>query len=289
MIIDKETIFGKRIPKMDAPKKVTGETRYMDDLVLPGMLHGKILRTDRVHARILRIDTRKAESVPGVRAVITAADTPRIPLGYGKDNPPLKYEKVCCIRDEIAAVAAETEEAALEAVRRIQVEYEDIPAVFSPAEALREGAPVINPEYPDNVRFTYDYSHGDIELGEKESDLIIQDTFRLHFVTHCCMGVSGILADFDSEGYLSVYSLTQIPFLYKKDIARVVDVPPEKIRVIQPAIGGGFGSKLDIYPDEPICIFLARVTHQPVRRMFSRQDEFSSSSTRQTVEGTLRR
>ncbi|MHC4447488.1 MAG: xanthine dehydrogenase family protein molybdopterin-binding subunit, partial [Planctomycetota bacterium] len=187
-----------------------------------------------------------------------------------------------------AAVAAETEAIADEALRLIEVEYEDLPAVFSPAEAMAAGAPVIHDEHPDNIPFTWDYRQGDLARGEAESDIVIEDSFRLHFVTHCCMGVSGVIAHFDSEGNLTVYSQTQVPFLYKNDIAPVVGVPPEKIRVIQPVIGGAFGSKLDIYPFEPICILLARAARRPVRLLFSREEEFVASPTRQPVELTLR-
>jgi len=284
----KETLIGKRIAKLDSPQKTTGEVRYLQDYTLPGMLHGRIFRSDRVHARIVNIDTSEARAMPGVHAVITAADTPGVPLGLFRDNPPLKADKVRRHQDEIAAVAAETEEIAAAAVRAIKVEYEDLPGVFSPDDALKNGAPVIHDEHPDNILTTFDYGHGDITLGEAESDIVIEDTFKLHFVTHCCLGVSGVIANFDSRGYLTIYSPTQVPFLYKKDIAAVIDVPPEKIRVVQPPTGGGFGSKLDVYPFEPICVFLARATRRPVRLLFTREEEFAASPTRQPVEFFLR-
>jgi xanthine dehydrogenase molybdenum-binding subunit len=248
----------------------------------------RILRSDRVHARIVSVDTSAARALPGVKAVLTAADTPGVPLGHGQDNPPLKGDKVRCIRDEIAAVAAESDAIAAEALGLITVEYEDLPAVFSPAEALADGAPVIHEKHPNNIPFTWDYSQGDIAAGEAASDIVMEDTFRLHFVAHCCMGVSGGIAQFDSEGNLTVHSQTQVPFLYKKEISPVIGVPPEKIRVIQPVIGGAFGSKLDIYPFEPICILLAKATGRPVRLVFSRPEEFIASPTRQPVEITLR-
>jgi hypothetical protein len=155
--LEKETLIGKRIPKLDAPKKVTGEAQYLHDLELPGMLAAKILRCDRVHARIVSVDTSAARALPGVKAVLTAADTPGVPLGHGKDNPPLKGDKVRCIRDEIAAVAAESEAIAEAALGLIKVEYEDLPAVFSPADALAPGAPVIHEAHPNNIPFTWDY------------------------------------------------------------------------------------------------------------------------------------
>ena len=120
-LIEKTTLIGKPIPKMDAPKKTTGEARYIQDIELPGMLYGKILRSSRVHARIVRLDTSAAIQLPGVHAVLTAADTPGIPLGHGKDNPPLKGDKVRSLRDEIAAVAAESEEVAEISVGEVTV------------------------------------------------------------------------------------------------------------------------------------------------------------------------
>jgi len=285
---EKKTFIGRRIPKLDAPEKTTGDIRYIHDMELPGMLHARILRSDRVHARIKSIDTSAARAMPGVHAVITAADTPGVPLGHGRDNLPLKGDKVRRHNDEIAAVAAESETIAAAAVAAIEVEYEDLPGVFSPAEALRDGAPVVHEAHPDNVLFTFDYEHGDIQQGEAESDIVIEDTYTLHFVTHCCLGTSGVIADFDTRGNLTIHSPTQVPFLYKKDIAKVIDVAPEKIRVLQPPLGGGFGSKLDVYPFEPICIFLARATRRPVRLLFTREEEFAASPTRQPVEITLR-
>lgn len=288
IIKEKVTLIGKRIPKLDAPPKATGETRYIHDIKLPLMLEAKILRADRLHAKILHIDTRAAKALPGVHAVITADDTPMVPFGHGKDNLPLKKDKVRCQGDEIAAVAAETLEIAEQALRLIKVEYEDLPAVYSPQEALQDGAPIIHAHQPTNIPFVYNYDNGDVRQGEIDSDHVIEDRYSLHFVTHCCMGVSGVIATFDITGDLTVYSQTQVPFLYKKEIAPVIGVPPEKIRVIQPAIGGGFGSKLDIYPFEPIGILLAKMAKRPVRLLFDREEEFLVSPTRQPVELTLR-
>lgn len=238
-IIEKESLIGKAIPKMDAPGKVSGHTRYIHDLNLPGQLIGRILRSDRVHARIISIDTKEAEALPGVHAVITAKDVPNKPLGVTKDNPPLKGDKVRCERDEIAAVAAETEALAEQALSLIKVEYEELPTLFDPRQALLENAPVIQESKPDNISMEFDYSHGDVEQGEAESDVVIEDLFKLHYVTHCCMGVSGVIADFDStSGNLTLYSNTQVPFLHKREFASVLNMDPNRIRIIQPPIGG---------------------------------------------------
>ena len=278
-----DTLIGRRIPKLDAPDKATGLARYLEDLKLPRMLYGKILFAGRPHARILDIDISAAKAVSGVRAVITAADIELVSFGFGRDNTALKKDKVTCIRDEVAAVAADSPQIAAQAIERIQVTYEDLPVVTSPEEALAEGAPIIHSKVPDNTPFRYDYSHGDVEQGIRESDVIVEDTYFLQRVAHCCLGTSGIIADFDAQGRLTVHSLTQVPFLYKHDLSRIVGIAPEKIRIIQPPIGGGFGSKLDVHPFEPICVFLARKTARPVRLVFTREEEFLATPTRQPM------
>lgn len=309
-LIERDSLIGKRIAKMDAPEKASGKTRYVHDINLPGQLHGKILRSSRVHALIRRIDTSRAKALPGVHVVITAADVPdQRPIGVSRDHLPLKTDRVRSQRDEIAAVAAESEEIAEQALRLIEVEYEDLPVVSDPAAALEPGATLIHPEphgadgshlhlkqgmpiaftgRKDNVAMRFDYAHGDVAQGEAESDVVIEDTFKLHYVTHCCMGVSGILAEFDASGHLLMYSNTQVPFLHKREFAEYLNMDPARIRIIQPPIGGGFGSKLDIYPFEVICVFLARAAKRPVKMVFSREEEFLASPTRQPVLLTLR-
>ncbi len=287
--VEKGSLIGKRIAKLDAPDKASGKTRYIHDMNLPGQLHGKILHSTRVHALIKRIDTSKAKALPGVHTVITAADVPyQRPLGVSKDHMPLKGDRVRSMRDEIAAVAADTPEIAEAALKLIEVEYEDLPPLYSLADAMKPGAPVLHDQKPDNVAMTFDYSHGDVVQGEAESDVILEDTFKLHYVTHCCMGVSGVIADFDSAGGLMLYSQTQVPFLHKREFAEILGIDPGRIRIVQPPIGGGFGSKLDIYPFEPIAIFLAKAAKRPVKLVFSREQEFRISPTRQPVLLTLR-
>lgn len=297
------SLIGQRIPKMDAPEKASGRTRYIDDITLPGQLYAAILRSSRVHARILRIDVSRARALPGVHAVITAADVPdQRPIGVAKDHLPLKTDRVRSVRDEIAAVAAESDAIAHAALALIEVEYEDLPVVTDAQAALEPGAPLIHPPIAgaaanapvglagknDNIAMRFDYGHGDLAQGEADSDVIVEDSFALHYVTHCCMGVSGVIAEFDARGNLLLYSNTQVPFLHKREFAEILGMEPGRIRIIQPPIGGGFGSKLDIYPFEIICAWLARATGRPVKLVFSREEEFLASPTRQPVRLTLR-
>ena len=297
------SLIGQRIRKMDAPEKSSGKTRYVHDIALSGQLHAAILRSGRVHARILRIDTSAARALPGVHAVLTAADVPdQRPIGVARDHLPLKRDRVRSPRDEIAAVAADSEDIARQALALIEVDYEDLPPLTDASAALAPGAPQIHPPIPgapagapvgmagraDNVAMRFDYGHGDLAQGEAESSVVVEDSFSLHYVTHCCMGVSGVIAEFDGKGSLLLYSNTQVPFLHKREFAEILGMDPGRIRIIQPPIGGGFGSKLDIYPFEVICVYLARATGRPVKLVFNREEEFLASPTRQPVLLTLR-
>jgi len=296
-----DSLIGKRIPKMDAPEKASGRTRYVHDINLPGQLHAKILRSSQVHAKIVSIDTSAARALPGVHAVITGADVPwQRPIGVAKDHLPLKTDRVRSPRDEIAAVAAESEEIAAAALKLIKVVYEPLPIVATSEESLKPGATLVHGDdlivpgpdgkpqvvhkgSKDNVAMTFDYGQGDIAKGEADSDTVVEDVFWLHYVTHCCMGVSGVLAEFDAQENLLLYSNTQVPFLHKREFAELMGMDPGRIRIIQPPIGGGFGSKLDIYPFEPIAIYLAKITRRPIKLVFTREEEFAASPTRQPV------
>ena len=296
-----DSLIGKRVPKMDAPEKASGRTRYVHDINLPGQLHAKILRSSQVHAKIVSIDTSAARALPGVHAVITGADVPwQRPIGVAKDHLPLKTDRVRSPRDEIAAVAAESEEIAAAALKLIKVVYEPLPIVATSEESLKPGATLVHGDdlivpgpdgkpqvvhkgSKDNVAMTFDYGQGDIAKGEADSDTVVEDVFWLHYVTHCCMGVSGVLAEFDAQENLLLYSNTQVPFLHKREFAELMGMDPGRIRIIQPPIGGGFGSKLDIYPFEPIAIYLAKITRRPIKLVFTREEEFAASPTRQPV------
>jgi xanthine dehydrogenase molybdenum-binding subunit len=277
-----KTLIGQRVKKPDAPDKATGKTRYINDVVLPQMLIGKVLFARRPHARIVRIDTTAAAKLPGVHAVLTGADAAGLAFGFVRDNAPLK-DRVRCEHDEIAAVAAETEEIALQALALIEVEYEDLPGVFTPEDGAREEAPRIHENFPGNKSLHFAFKHGDLAAAEAASDFVVDNVFRPHYVTHCCMGTSCAIADFDHKGKLTIWTQTQYPYNYKMDLAPALGMAPGDIRVIQPPVGGAFGSKLDVYPYEPIAALLAKKTGRPVKVIYSREDEFRASPTRQSA------
>src|SRR3989338_5814777 len=158
------SVIGQRLPKLDAPDKATGRTVYGHDIRLPGMLHGRILYSEFAHARILKLDVSRARALPGVKAIVTALDNPPTKFGYGKDNTPLKGEVVRSLRDEVAAAAATDPDVAEAALELISVDYEPLPPLFSAADALREGAPLIHAERGSNLFQRYQYAHGDPAL-----------------------------------------------------------------------------------------------------------------------------
>ena len=280
------TTVGQKIPKRDAPLKVTGGASYIQDLKIPGMLHGRILYGKYPHAKILKLDTSKAGRLPGVMAIITAADVPNnFRFGFMKDNPPLKTGKVRSTRDEIAAVAATSAEIAAEALELIDVEYEELPGIFDPLEAMKEEAPLVHEEMKSNIlKMPWKLVCGNVEAAKNESAYVVSDAFSTQWVTHCCLGTSGCIAVFDRGDNLTMYSNTQIPSLAQNDYIEALDafgLKGRRVRVIQCVIGGGFGSKLDTYAYEYIAILLAMKTRKPVKFIFSREEEFFATSPRQ--------
>jgi CO/xanthine dehydrogenase Mo-binding subunit len=283
------TIVGKSTPKRDGPDKVTGRTRYLHDLELPRLAHGKILRTRVPHARIARLDASRARARPGVLAVVTGDDVSQHPFGFAKDQLALKRGKVRCIRDEVAAVAAETPEIAEEALALIDVEYEELPAVFDPLKALEPGAPLVHEELTTNRHhLRYQFHHGDVDRALAQAAAIVEDTYRLGFVTPACLGTMVAIADWDLAGNLTMWTTTQVPFLYQRDLGEALGIGGDRIRVLQPAVGGNFGRGLDLYPIDVIAALLARAARRPVKIEFDRVEEFLACPTREACAIRLR-
>jgi len=279
------SVVGQRIPKLDAAEKATGRSEYIQDVTLPGMLYGKILYSKYSHARIVNIDVSRAKKFQGVRAVLTGEDIPAIRMGVYKDNPPLKAGRVRSYRDEVAAVAAIDPEIAEEALNLIEVTYEALPAVFDPETAMQKDAPLVHEAHKTNIlKMPWKLHYGDVDVAKKEAAHIVEDRFSATWVTHCCLGTSGCIADFDYDNHLTVYSNTQIPSLAQKDFLgtlKALGLNDRRVRVIKPCIGGGFGSKLDTYAYEHIAILLAFHARKPVKILFDRKEEFIATSTRQ--------
>jgi len=272
--------IGKPTLKKDVVPKATGAAQYLQDLAQPNMLYGAVKRSGISRARIVSIDVEKARQAPGVKAVLTGADAEGIVFGFGKDNTPLKKDVVRCHFDEVAAVAAETEEQARAALELIEVEYEPLPGVFCAEDSLAEGAPVLH-EGRRNLFTKYDYKHGDIDAGFEASDEIVELDIRLPFHSPGQLAPSGCIAAFDHDGRLTLWTPNQVPFLMAKDFSDAFKIPGSKVRVIQPTIGGSFGKGLDTHTLDMITVLLARHTGRPVKVTNNRSEELRVCTTRQ--------
>jgi CO/xanthine dehydrogenase Mo-binding subunit len=284
--------IGKKASRPDSADKAAGKTIYIHDLTRPGMLYGKIKFSEYPHARIKNIDTSKAERLPGVKAVITAYNSPEIRIGFIRDNFALKKEKVRQYRDEVAAVAAIDPEIAEEAVDLIHVEYEPLPGVFSLQEAMKKEAPLIHEtdalgkERKDNLLpLRYHHESGDLEAGKNTAKFSIQGQYSTPLVQQSCMGTAGCIAEFDMNNNLTLWAKTQIPFLAQRDFNRALNdmgLRDKNARIIVPALGGGFGTGLDTHAYEYIALLLAFQTGHPVKIVYTRDEEFGFLSPRQS-------
>jgi CO/xanthine dehydrogenase Mo-binding subunit len=252
---------------------------------LPHMLHAKMLFSPVAHAKIKKIDTSKAEALPGVKAVLTYKNSPRIPYNsamrfYEHQIPETEYlfdDTVRFVGDRVAAVAAEDLETAEKAVRLIKVEYEELPAVFDPEEALKEGAPEIHPG--GNKIAEIKAEAGDVEEAFTQADYVFEDRYTVPPIHHCAIEPHVAMADYDYRGKLTVYSPNQNTFAFRIIISRLLDMPMSKVRVVRPAIGGAFGGKLEAVI-EPVVALLAKMTGRPVKMEFNRRESIVSTRTR---------
>lgn len=271
-------VIGKRVPRHDAILQVTGKAVYGDDVSRPGMLVAKVLRSKYAHAKILQVDTSAAEKLPGVLAVLTAKDIPHNRFGFThQDQPVLADDKVRYYGDAVAAVAAVSQDAAEEALALIKVDYEPLPAVFDPIEAMQPGAPIIHGE--SNIASHLKIRNGDMETGWKEADVVIEETITTQMVEHAHIEPHAALAEVNEQGEIVVYAAVQRPFLIASDLGKILKMPMNKIRVVSTAIGGGFGGKNEI-SFEPLICLLAMKTGKPVKMVYTREDEFEASTVR---------
>lgn len=274
------SVIGQRVEQKDSREKATGAAQFVTDLSLPGMLYAKILRSPYPHARILSIDTSRAKQVPGVRAVITFEDTPQIKFGTLVDDwYILAKDKVRFIGEEVAAVAAVDEDAAKEAIELIKVEYEELPAVFTPEEALMPGAPVINEEKPDNLVTHFQVERGDVDKAFREADYVIGDTFYTNQVYQAYMETFACVAQVEGNGRYNLWLPTQVPSKTRLTYAKALGVPTRDIRVIKPHVGGAFGAKME-YDSHLIAAVLARKTGRPVKVVNTREEDFIAGNPR---------
>ncbi len=279
-------LVGQSTPRIDGVKKVTGGTTYVSDLEVPRMAYGKILRSTVAHGLIKRIDTSKAVNMEGVLAVVTAKDTPKNKFSFSggvvPDQPDkliLCDDKVRYIGDEVAAVAAESIEIAEEAILAIDVEYEELEAVFDPEEALKEGAPKVHEK--GNLSYSKIYRVGNVEEAFKQPGLLfVEGRFKTQKAAHVCFEPRGCVAEWnETTGELHMTATTQAPHTLKQELGRALGIPSSKVHITYPPSGGGFGSKLVMSPIEPIAAVLSQKAGRPVKIVHTREEEFTVSRT----------
>lgn len=295
----KRSFVGKSVRRVDGLSLVSGRPVFALDVDIPGALVGKILHSPYAHAEIVSIDASAAEALPGVACVLHHGNVERVPYttaGQGWPEPSpydhfLFDRKVRFVGDRVAAVAAETEEIAEEALKLIKVEYKVLPAVLSPEEALASGAPVIHDEEDSrgihdpkhNIAAAIDIRVGDIEKGFSESDVIVEETCEIPYLQHVPLEPHCVVAYFDADGRLIIRTSTQVPFHVRRIVARALGLPLHRIRVIKPRIGGGFGTKQEIVLED-VAAALALRTHRPVVMRYTRQEEFVAARTRHPMK-----
>ncbi len=275
------SIVGRSVTRYEAPDKVTGQAEYTADIKLPGMIYGKILGSTVAHGLIKKIDTTKAREVPGVLAVITGADVTDKYYGVSParyDEQILAQDRVRYVGDEVAAVAAVDEQTAEIAVRLIEVEYEELPAVFDPEEAMADGAPLIHPEdpkYANNINTKVEWHFGDVEKGFTEADHVVEARFVGNRPYQSPIEPHAAIARWEHHGRkLTIWSSAQAPHYTQHQLARMFDLPMSSIRIIRPPVGGGFGGKCETTPLELCATILAEKTGRPVLMQYSRKEMF---------------
>jgi CO/xanthine dehydrogenase Mo-binding subunit len=291
---------GKAVPRLEGAEKVSGKTRYAADVEILDALWAKILRSPLPHARIVTIDTSTAAKIPGVRAVITGADIPSVLTGLRmKDMPVLACDRVRYVGEPVAAVAAETAAIAEEALHRIDVQYEELPFVTDPVEAIRPGAPVLheNPgayknaperstELP-NVQSYGVWSNGDVEAGFKQAARIFEHTFRTPLGFHAYIEPHACTVRINDGGQVEIWASNKAPFTLRDRLARDFGLDPAKIKVHILSVGGDFGGKTSVV-EAPVCYILAQRTAKPVKIVLDYSEELTACSHRHPAIITLR-
>ena len=281
-------VAGASPPRLESVAKVTGQARYTDDIALPGMAYGRIIRSPYAHAKVTRIDKTAAEKVPGVIGILLPADVADKRFNCS-GNPPsaimLKDERVLtdhplCAGDRVAAIVAVSPEACEEAARKMVIEYQALPAVFDIREAIRAEADPLHPEFvSSNILKKMEVVQGDVAVGFEGADYIFEEEFHTPAQAHMAMEPTGCICDYSPDGRLTVWSTTQTPFQERRVLADLLDMPESKVRIIKPPMGGGFGARQQTH-NQPVGAFLARLARRPVKIINSREEELYATTTR---------
>ena len=287
---------GRNLPAPAGPQVVTGTARYTFDIDVPGLLHMKLLRSPHAHARITAIDTTAALQVPGVQAVFTHYDAPERHFSTARHEHPTEDpddtrvldDTVRYIGQRVAAVVADSEAAAEEGCRRIEVTYEILPSVLDPEEAMRPGAPIVHDKDAATARISRPQNNvvgeahgeiGSVEAGFAEADAVYEDTYRTQRVQHASLETHGAVAWFDEDNRLTVRTSSQTPFLTRRALCALYDLPEEQVRVVAGRVGGGFGGKQEMLVEDIVALAVLRL-RRPVKLEYTRAEQFYGATTR---------
>lgn len=283
-------VIGQSIPGLDVGQKADGSAEYVSDMKRKGMLHGKILRSPHAHAKILSIDTSEAERMPGVKAVVTFADTPGIPFGTncGRDDwLIMAKDRVRFVGDEVAAVAALDEEIAAEAIKKIKVKYELLPALLDFRTALEPGAPVLYDDCPDNTVYQNLVERGDVDAAFAGAHLVVEETFETSQVYQAYMETKCSVVEWTAPDRVTMWLPVQVPMKCRQVYAKALGLEPGNVRVIKPVMGGGFGAKFE-YSAHLICAVLAKKSGRPVRIVNTRREDMEAGNPRVPMRITIK-
>ncbi|MBS1824294.1 MAG: xanthine dehydrogenase family protein molybdopterin-binding subunit [Acidobacteria bacterium] len=282
-----DTLVGRKIKRKEDPRLITGTATYVDDIQMPGMYHACIVRSPHAAAHIRGIETKAALELPGVVAVYTGADVKDVgPVPCGASLPGLRVphhhilaqDRVYYVGHPVAVVVARDRYIARDAVDLIEVDFDPTDAVADPEKALAEGAPAVHPQWPDNIAFNYHQENGEVDKVFAEAEVVVKQRITSQRLIPCSMETRGVVADYRSgEKALTIYSSSQIPHLMRSLVAGMLGIPENKLRVVAPEVGGGFGCKLNVYAEEALMGFIAIRTGKPVKWIESRREHMQAT------------
>ncbi|MHB1653582.1 MAG: xanthine dehydrogenase family protein molybdopterin-binding subunit [Desulfitobacteriaceae bacterium] len=291
--MDQKNCIGQSVVRKDAWEKVTGSATYCADLVFPRQLYAAVFRSPLPHARIVGMDLTEVRQLPGVKAVVTGEDFPILFGQFIKDQPFLASRKVRFVGEPVVAVAAETPEIAAEAIRRVHVDFEPLPAVFDVFEAIADGAPLVHEDWnlyrksgavrpvsASNICDHFQLRKGDTASGWQEADVVIENEFSTAMIQHVTIETHCAIAQYKRDGSLTVWTPGQSPFVLRSQLAEALDLPLNKVRIIATTIGGGFGSKYELRAEQLAVALAMKAPSRPVKIVFDRQEEFATSVVR---------
>jgi aerobic carbon-monoxide dehydrogenase large subunit len=279
-----ETLVGKRVRRREDPRLITGTATYVEDIQMPGMNYAVIVRSPHAAARIRSIDTKAAAAAPGVVSIFTGKDTKGVgPVPCGASLPGLRVphhhilatDRVYFVGHPVAVVVARDRYLARDAADLIEVDYDVLPAVAHPEKALAKGAPAVHPEWPDNTAFTYHAEGGNVDKAFAQADVVVKQRITSQRLVPMAMETRGVVAEWRAaDRQLNLYTSTQIPHLVRTLVAGMLGLEENRMRVIAPEVGGGFGSKLNVYAEEALMGFVAMKIQKPVKWIESRRENF---------------